>query len=124
VSFHDIPLLISLIFGAGQVLFGVAVLARGVRRGRWHGTGMFLLMVLGIWALGSGAAELLVSGLAVASRTHGAPTAASVATVRRAADDALIALSIALVVPVALFAVWKRATAGSGRPRGVARPKD
>jgi hypothetical protein len=113
VSFNDLPLLISLLFGAGQCVFGVVVLWYGVRAGRWRRTGIFLLMVLGVWALWSGAAELLVSGMVVAARGHTVPTQAQFARVRAWADGGLIAVSAGLLIPLALFALWKRSQRAS-----------
>jgi hypothetical protein len=124
VSITDLPLLISLVFGAAQCLFGVAVIAYGTRAGRWRRTGLFLLMVLGAWALCSGAAELLVSGMAVAHRFSGMPSATTEDAVRRAADTALVLVSVALLVPLAAFSVWRRVQVGSMASHESAGRKD
>ena len=108
MSFINVSLFMSLVFGVAQCVFGVAVLAHGLRANRWRRTGVFLLMVLGAWALCSGTAELLVSCLDVTARAGGVPGPAQLTAVQHTTDMVLIAVSGALLLPLAGFSLWKR----------------
>lgn len=100
-------LAISLLFGAGQVAVGVALLVRGARRGRWRRLGIYVTMVLGAWFVCSGAVELIVSSLAASSEAWGQPAPAALARFRGGADVGLIWASVALVVLACLYPIWR-----------------
>jgi hypothetical protein len=124
VSFRNLPLVISLVFGAAQAIFGVVVLAHGLRAGRWRRTGTFLLLVLGAWALCSGLAELVVSGMVATARMAGAPEVVRISAVRQAADTALVVATLALLALLLGYSIWRRSTTGGRPPLDIAGHED
>ena len=92
-----INLVLSLVFGVGQVVVG-GWLAWHVAHGglgRWRHA---LLIAVGLWFVVSGCAELFVSGMESSLRLTGAPTAATIALWRGRADTALFMATAALAV--------------------------
>jgi hypothetical protein len=81
---------------------------RGMRAGRWWRLGWFAATILGAWLMCSGVAELVVSGLAVASSWRGAPTPAALAHARSTVDSALLVASGALALALVLYPLWLR----------------
>lgn len=102
------PLIVSLLFGVGQCVVGAGWVARGLRAGRWRRLGLYAAAILGAWFVCSGVAELIVSGLALASAWWGVPTLAALARVRSAADGALLVASVALALALLLYPLWPR----------------
>jgi hypothetical protein len=101
-------LAISLIFGAGQLVVGAGLVARGLRSGRWRRLGVYVATLLGAWFCCSGAVELFVATLVTTSQVWGAPTPALLAWLRQSADTALLAATFALAVPLVLYPLWRR----------------
>ncbi len=100
-------LILSLVFGLGQVIVG-AWLARypltGGRRREWRAA---LVGFVGLWFIVSGVTELFVSGMETSQRLTSAPAAATFALWRGRADTLLFVASAvlalgALIYPVAL----------------------
>jgi hypothetical protein len=99
-------LLISLVFGVGQCVVGVALGLRAARRGRWRRFPIFAAGMLGAWAICSGLAELVVSGYAL-SLASGVPGAQhALGDVRRAADTSLLIASGMLVLLLCFYPLW------------------
>ncbi len=106
-------LILSLLFGLGQVVVG-SWLARyalaGERRGQWR---VALLAFVGLWFVLSGVIELFVSGMESSQRVTGTPTALIFALWRGRADSALFIASACLALgavcyPLALLALQRR----------------
>ena len=116
-----VNLVLSLIFGVGQIVVGGALVGYGVTGGRWRRWRVALAAFIGAWFVASGGAELLVSGMEVAQRLTGAPTPAVFAAWRGHADAALFAVTAALALGglaylVAALAGWPgRAPQGGDR---------
>ncbi len=102
------PLIISLLFGVGQCAVGAILVARGLRAGRWRRLGLYAAAILGAWFVCSGVAELIVSGLALASAWWSVPTLAALARARSVADGALLVASGALALALPLYPLWLR----------------
>lgn len=110
-------LVLSLIFGAGQVVVG-AVIARyslaPVRRLEWRAA---LLSFVGLWFVLSGVIELFVSGMEASQRVNGAPSAATFALLRSQADATLFVASGLLAVGALLWplaARWRKKESSVG----------
>jgi len=96
----------SLLFAFAQLAGGGWVVAWGARGGRWRRAGVFVLMLLAAWFVWSGATELFVSGMELAQRLRGAPTAAAFALWRSRADTLLLIVTLALAGLG--FLAWRR----------------
>lgn len=97
-----LSLALSLVFGAGQVVVGIALVVHGVRQGRWRGGGtLYLATLCGLWLVASGLAELLVSGMVSAHTLIGMPGAPTVRLWRARADTWLLLVTIALCAAAA-----------------------
>ena len=94
----QINLVLSLIFGVGQIVAGVFVARRLIGGGAWQRPNMLLLVALSCWFVASGVCELFVSGMEMARVLGGTPSLATFALWRARADDALLGVSVALVV--------------------------
>lgn len=101
-------LAISLVFGAGQVAVGGALVWRGLRRGRWRRVAPFTMALIGLWLMCSGIAELIVSGLEATARGWHAPAPQTVSVVRQTADTGLLGAAVLLAGALALYLVWWR----------------
>jgi hypothetical protein len=99
-------LLISLVFGVGQCVVGVALVLRAARRGRWRRFGIFVSGMLGAWAICSGLAELVVSGYALSMASGGSVAQHALEDVRRTADTSLLIASGALVLLLCVYPLW------------------
>ena len=107
-TLSDLSLLLSLAFGGGQVLIG-AFVARGIiATQRWRSPGAYLLLLVCLWFVCSGVAELIVSGLEAARRLTGAPNTATVARWRGAVDGALIGATLVLGVAMLAYPLLRR----------------
>lgn len=87
---------------------GAALLVRALRAHNWRRPSLFVSGILGAWAICSGIAELIVSGLTAFSLASGSSAPSALAGVRHAADTALLVASGVLVLPLLLYPVWRR----------------
>ncbi|MEO7075951.1 MAG: hypothetical protein ABI068_11675 [Ktedonobacterales bacterium] len=115
-----INLVLSLIFGVGQLAIGVALLAYALRYKRWRALRTFGLALIGAWVVTSGAVELFVSGMEASGRLTGAPTPTVFTFWRGRADTLLFTVTallavLALAWPLALRIFARR---GAGRSAG------
>ena len=90
-------LVLSLIFGAAQVIVGGVVAYRLIARSEWRRLNLLMLLLIALWFVASGVTELFVSGMETAHGLRGVPSAAGFALWRGRADMALVVVSIALV---------------------------
>src|SRR5215813_3597187 len=88
--FSDLSLLLSLIFGCCQVILGTAVVQHIVRTRRWPSRGAYLLLLISLWFVCSGVAELSVSGMEAMRRLLDMPNTVTLARWRGLVDGALI----------------------------------
>lgn len=106
-----INLILSLIFGVGQLVIGVGLVVYSVRGGRWRRWRIMLAALIGAWLAVSGAMELFVSGMESSERLTGAPGAVFFALWRDRADTLLFSVTALLAllgVVYALSGVWRR----------------
>lgn len=99
----QINLVLSLIFGLGQAVVGLAVAWRLLAGKAWRRPSMLFLLVVSCWFVASGITELFVSGMETAQTVGGALSEATFVFWRARADGLLLAASVALVVG---FAGW------------------
>lgn len=101
-------LVLSLIFGAGQIVVG-AWLAwhtlHSERRAQWRAA---IPTFAGLWFVVSGAVELFVSGMESNLRLTGAPSSAAFALWRSRADTTLYAATAILALGVLLYPLMAR----------------
>lgn len=95
-SFSAVNLLLSLLFGVGQIVVGGALVLQGRRR--WRRAGVFVMMLAGAWFVCSGFIELFVSGMESLQRLSGLPDHATFSIWRGRADAVLAAATVALVL--------------------------
>jgi hypothetical protein len=119
-----LSLALSLIFGAGQLIFGSLVARQMLRGGRWRIAGRYLLLLVSLWFVCSGVAELLVSGMEMARRLTAHPSASAFTTWRSRIDAALLVASVALFVALCLYPLVRRLAARPGAARDEAAPAD
>lgn len=93
-----VNLVLSLLFGAGQLLAGGAVAFRLLTRSEWRRLNHFTLLLIALWFVASGVTELFVSGMETLHDLRGTPTAAVSTLWRGRADTALIAVSGMLIL--------------------------
>ena len=91
-------LILSLLFGVGQVVAGVLLVRFGLGKGRWRRPSIYLAMLFGIWLATSGLAELLVSGMEMWRHLFGGPGTATFALWRGRGDGALLAMTIVVLI--------------------------
>lgn len=93
-----INLVLSLVFGLGQLAIGGWLawysLAR-TRRGQWR---IAILLFAGLWLMVSGAIELFVSGMETSQRLAGSPNMATFTMLRGRADGVLFAVTAVLLI--------------------------
>lgn len=94
----QINLILSLVFGVGQVVAGLFVSRRLLANAPWRRPGSLTLLLLSCWFVASGLCELFVSGMEAAHTLAGAPTLATFEVWRGRADDLLLGVSGALVL--------------------------
>lgn len=98
-------LILSLVFGAGQVVVGAWLAWHSLQRERPPRWRAALLIAVGLWLIVSGVTELFVSGMETNQRLTGAPTAGIFALWRSRADATLFALSAALAIGLIVYAL-------------------
>ncbi len=106
-----INLILSLIFGVGQLVIGVALVVYSALGGRWRRWRLFLAGLVGAWLAVSGVTELFVSGMESSQRLTGAPEMAFFVLWRGRADILLFSVTGLLAVlglAYALSGVWRR----------------
>lgn len=101
-------LLISLAFGAGQVIIGAAMLLFSLHKGRWRQIALFGLALIGAWFACSGLTELIVSGAEMLARTGNALSAESATHIHMQADQGFLIASIILLVLGVLYPLLTR----------------
>src|SRR5690348_13537675 len=107
----SINLILSLLFGVGQIVVGAFLVVHG--RNRWRRAGVFLLVLVGTWFVCSGIIELFVSGMESLQRISGVPDPATFALWRGRADTALavatgIIVVVGILVGVSGRLTWRR----------------
>ena len=110
-SFPSVNLVLSLLFGVGQIVAGCLLVAHG-RRG-WRRGGVFILMLVGAWFVCSGATELFVSGMEAFQRVGVDPDPATFSLWRGRADTLLAVATGVILLSGVLVAVtgkvsWRR----------------
>lgn len=96
-------LILSLVFGVGQVVVGAWLAWHSLqseRRPHWRAA---LLIAVGLWFIVSGVIELFVSGMESSERLTGVPGAGQFALWRSRADTILFALSVALALGLVVY---------------------
>ncbi|MGH2504115.1 MAG: hypothetical protein ACRDID_16530 [Ktedonobacterales bacterium] len=108
-----INLLLSLVFGVGQVVVGAWLAAHTIGRGRGWRTGV--LVCVGLWFVVSGVIELVVSGMEASQRLTGSPGRVTFDVWRGRGDLALAVVTVALAIGALLYPLllrwWTRHTA-------------
>jgi len=109
-------LILSLIFGVGQIVVGGGLVWYGLAPARWRQWRAVLAGMVGLWFFISGVCELLVSGMELSQRLGGGPRAAVFVQTRGLADGALFVATGALAVGLVVYFI-ARAVMGR-RERG------
>jgi hypothetical protein len=87
-------LILSLVFGVGQIAVGGWIAVHTLRqRSSWR---QGVMVCVGLWFVVSGVVELLVSGMEASQRLTGAPAAAVFELWRARGDTALAVATVAL----------------------------
>lgn len=89
-------LILSLVFGLGQVIVGAWLAYRPFVRRRYLQWRVGLLAFVGLWFVSSGLIELLVSGMETSERLGAGPSAATFVAWRAQADSALFIATLLL----------------------------
>lgn len=110
-SLLPINLILSLLFGVGQIVVGAFLVVHG--RNRWRRAGVFLLMLVGTWFVCSGIIELFVSGMETLQRNSGVPDHATFTLWRGRADTTLavatgVIVAVGVLVGVSGRLSWRR----------------
>lgn len=113
-----INLVLSLIFGLGQVVVGGWLAAYPLARRRYLQWRQGLMVFVGLWFVVSGLIELVVSGMETSQRLTGAPGAMAFALWRGRADTALFVASALLACGAVVYVVALRWRGGA---RGMAQ---
>lgn len=96
-------LILSLIFGVGQIVVGGGLAWYGLAPARWRQWRSVLAGTAGIWFFVSGVCELIVSGMELSRELGGGPSAAAFSQTRGLADSALFAATGALAVGLLVY---------------------
>ena len=108
-----INLILSLIFGVGQIVIGGLVARHSLGQGIWADTRRFLLFLVSLWFMCSGFLELFVSGMETADRLSGSFPTPTFDLWRARADTLLLLVSLALLASLLAYLVLKRFRPGS-----------
>jgi hypothetical protein len=98
-------LILSLVFGVGQIAVGGGLAWYGLAPARWRQWRPVLAGVAGAWFFVSGVCELIISGMELSRGLGGGPSAAAFAQARALADGALFAATGALAVGLAAYLI-------------------
>jgi uncharacterized membrane protein HdeD (DUF308 family) len=115
-------LILSLIFGVGQVIVGAGMAVYTARKRRWQELRWFGLAVLGAWIACSGITELIVSGSELLARQSTTLSSAQAAQIRAVADQAFLIASIILLLLFAAFPLLARPGKGQRVQRATNTP--
>lgn len=107
-----INLVLSLIFGVGQIAVGGWLAMHTLRQSRSWRQGV--IICVGLWFVVSGVVELLVSGMEASQRLAGAPGATVFELWRTRGDTALAVATVALVCGAVAYPVVLRWRARNG----------
>jgi hypothetical protein len=104
-------LILSLIFGAGQIVVG-GIIARfslvNLGQGIWTHARHFLLLVVSLWFIVSGTLELLVSGMETAQRLGAVISSRTFTLWRARADTSLVWVSVTLLASLLAYELVRR----------------
>jgi hypothetical protein len=96
-------LILSLVFGVGQIVVGGGLAWYGLAPARWRQWRAVLAGAAGVWFFVSGVCELIVSGMELSRELGGGPSAAVFAQTRALADGGLFAATGALAVGLVAY---------------------
>ncbi|HEU0025550.1 MAG TPA: hypothetical protein VFQ25_00400 [Ktedonobacterales bacterium] len=96
-------LILSLVFGVGQIVVGGWLAWYGLAPARWRQWRAVLAGAAGVWFLVSGVCELIVSGMELNRGLGGGPSDAVFTQTRALADGALFAATGALAIGLAVY---------------------
>lgn len=96
-------LILSLVFGVGQVVVGGWLALYPLAHGRFWRWRQGLMVFVGSWFVVSGIVELIVSGMETSQRLTGAPGAAVFTVWRGRADTTLFVASAILACGVLVY---------------------
>jgi hypothetical protein len=108
-----INLILSLIFGVGQIAIGGLVARHCLGQGIWADTRRFLLLLVSLWFICSGSLELFVSGMETVERLGGRFPTPTFELWRARADTLLLLVSLALLASLLAYLILKRLRTGS-----------
>lgn len=117
-------LVLSLVFGVGQLAIGAWLMRYGLRPSHWRQWRSVLAGAAGIWFCVSGVGEMIVSGMEVSRRLNGSPSVATAMTWRLGVDSALYVTTGALVIAMIAYvvALWLIAQRSADRVGSERRP--
>ncbi len=98
-------LILSLIFGVGQIVVGGGPAWYGLTPARWRQWRAVLAGAAGVWFFVSGVCELIVSGMELIRSLGGGPSATFFTQTRALTDGALFAATGALAVGLAAYLI-------------------
>jgi hypothetical protein len=104
----NLSLVISLLFGIGQVAGGGAVVWWLLAHRRAGEPRTFVLLLLASWFMCSGIAELFVSGMEFARQVSGQPSVHAFETWRGRANAALLLVTLVLAAALPVYLMVRR----------------
>ena len=117
-----LSLMLSLLFGAGQVVAGALLTGYGARAGRWRRVSLYLALLFGVWCVASGLAELLVSGMETARHVVGQPSVSVFTLWRARADTMLLVVTLVAVGAALAHPLVRRMTDRRAAPGDTSEP--
>lgn len=102
-------LILSLVFGVGQIIVGAWLAWHSLAHGRYRLWRMGMMAFVGVWFVVSGVVELFVSGMETSQRLSGTPSALVFLLWRWRADTMLFTLSALLAGGALVYALvaWR-----------------